>query len=121
MAKRRIPSRDQAISGIWPVLANADGHLEAADVLAAAGKHGYAVAHLVCALEEGEKARTLAKLALGEPMTEDEIRHGLYEHRNRHVGAMTKSWTAGGAVMNCPWTPRFEPPTTVPRSSYPAW
>jgi AbiV family abortive infection protein len=100
MAKRRLPSRDQCIAGIPVVLANAEEHLEAADVLAGAGKHGFAVAHLVYALEEGEKARTLGKVVLGEAMTEDQIRRGLYEHRDRHVGAMAKSWSSGGAVVD---------------------
>jgi hypothetical protein len=54
-AQHRIPRRDEAISGIKPVLTNADGHLKAADVLAAVGTHGYAAAHLVYAVEEAEK------------------------------------------------------------------
>ena len=100
MAKRRIPTREECISGIPLVLANAQNHLEAADILAQAGRYGFAVAHLVYALEESEKGRTLGKIALGEPMTDETIIRGLYEHRDRHVGAMAKSWSSGGAVMD---------------------
>ena len=100
MAKRRIPTREEALAGIRPVLANATAHRDAADALAATGQFGFAVAHLVYAIEESEKARTLAKIALGEPLTKDEIRRGLYEHKDRHLGAMAKSASSGGAVVD---------------------
>jgi AbiV family abortive infection protein len=100
VAKRRIPNRDECFAGILPVLANATAHRDAAEALAEAGQYGFAVAHLVYALEESEKARTLAKVAMGESLTEDEIRRGLYEHKDRHVGALAKSLSSGGAVMD---------------------
>jgi len=100
MAKRRIPTREECFAGILPVLANATAHRDAADVLAGRGQHGFAVAHLIYALEESEKARTLAKVAIGELLTEEAIRRGLYEHKDRHVGAMAKSWSSGGAVID---------------------
>ena len=100
MSKRQIPTREQCIVGIPHVLANATAHRDAADVLAAAGRHGFAVAHLIYALEESEKARTLAKVVLGENLTEDQIRRGLYEHKDRHIGAMAKSLSSGGAVID---------------------
>ena len=100
MAKRRIPTREEALVGIPQVLANATAHRDAADLLAAAGQFGFAVAHLVYAIEESEKGRTLAKIALGERLTQGEIRRGLYEHKDRHLGAMVKSASSGGAVVD---------------------
>jgi AbiV family abortive infection protein len=101
MARRRVPTRAESLAGILPVLANATAHRDAADVLAASGYYGFAMAHLVLlALEESEKARTLAKVAIGEALSEDAIRRGLYEHKDRHVGAMAKSWSSGGAIID---------------------
>ena len=68
------------------MLDNARAHLEAADTLAGAGKYGFAVAHLVYALEESEKGRTLAKVVLGDTLAEDELYRALYHHPERHVG-----------------------------------
>lgn len=45
MAKRRIPTRQECLTGIPLVLDNAEEHLRAADLLAGAGKYGFAVAH----------------------------------------------------------------------------
>ncbi len=56
MGKRRLPTREECISGIPLMLANARAHFEAADTLAATGKYGFAVAHLVYALEESDQA-----------------------------------------------------------------
>ncbi len=100
MTKRRLPNREEALAGVSPVLQNATAHRDAADALAAAGQHGFAVAHLVYALEESEKARTLAKLAMGVALSDEDIRRGLYEHKGRHVGAMAKSLSSGGAVID---------------------
>jgi AbiV family abortive infection protein len=100
MVKRRVPTREQALAGVLPVLQNADAHLGAADALATRGFIGFAVAHLVYAIEESEKARPLAKIALGESLTDAEIRSALYEHRERHLGALAKSLSAGGTVMD---------------------
>jgi AbiV family abortive infection protein len=100
VAKRRVPTRDECITGIPIVLANADQHLQAADQLASAGCYGFGVAHLIYAQEEAEKARALGKIALGGAMTEDEIRRVLYDHRARHIGALAKSRSSGGAVVD---------------------
>lgn len=99
MGKRRIPTREECITGIPIVLANAKAHLVGADTLAQGEQYGFAVAHLIYALEECEKARTLGKIALGVSMAEDEIKSGLYEHKERHVGAMVKSVSTGGALL----------------------
>jgi len=82
------------------MLDSARAHLEAADILASGGKYGFAVAHLVYALEESEKGRTLAKVVLGDALSDEEIYRALYHHAERHVGALMKSWSSGAAVMD---------------------
>lgn len=99
MRQRRLPTRDECVAGIPLVLENADGHVAAADALAASGHVGFATAHLILALEESEKARTLGKVAMGEPVSQAELRAAMYEYRPRHVGALGKSWTSGAIPL----------------------
>jgi AbiV family abortive infection protein len=101
--KRRLPTSDEARRGIPVVLANAEQHLAAADLLVDAtggGNVGFAAAHLVLAIEEAEKARTLGQIALGDELTEKEVRERLFNHPARHRGALTKSWSSGAAMMD---------------------
>jgi AbiV family abortive infection protein len=85
--------------GIPLALANGDEHLAAADVLAENAKFGFAVAHLVYALEESEKARTLGKVVIGADVPAAQLRAALHEHRARHAGAVGKSRTSGATAM----------------------
>jgi AbiV family abortive infection protein len=99
MPRGPLPSKDECRQGIPLALNNADEHFEAADLLASSGKIGFAVAHLVYALEESEKARTLGKVVIGDTLTEDELRSALHDHRARHVGAVGKSWTSAAVTL----------------------
>jgi len=96
---RRIPSRAECLDGIPIILDNAEAHLAAADVLVEAGHVGFAIAHLVLAIEESEKARTLDKVVLGDPVPEADLRAVLYQHPARHKGALGKSWTSGAISL----------------------
>lgn len=91
---RRLPTKDECRAGIPLALDNAELHLASADALAREGVWGFAVAHLIYAVEETEKARTLGKVALGVSLTDDELPDALYSHRVRHAGARNKSWTS---------------------------
>jgi AbiV family abortive infection protein len=94
-----LPSKEECRQGIALALNNADEHFGAADLLARGGRFGFAVAHLVYALEESEKARTLGKVVIGDILTEDELRSALRDHRARHIGAVGKSWTSGAVAL----------------------
>lgn len=93
--KRRLPTDEQALSGIPVALGSASKHLECADVLAERGFTGQARSLLILSIEESEKARTLGQIALGEPLTESEALARLYTHTPRYRGALRKSWSGG--------------------------
>jgi AbiV family abortive infection protein len=95
---RHIPSASVALAGIPIVLNSAKDHLDCAAVLAAHGQFGPARAHLILAIEEAEKARTLGQIVLKEPLTEAEIKSRLYSHSKRHIGALRKSWSQGPTI-----------------------
>jgi AbiV family abortive infection protein len=95
---RQIPSASIALAGIPIVLQSAQDHLECARILAAHGHFGTARSHLILAIEEAEKARTLGQIVLKEPLTEADIRSRLYSHSTRHVGALRKSWSQGPTI-----------------------
>src|SRR5215471_1495508 len=63
---RRLPKPHEAFDGVPLTLANAESHLRAADLLAGAAEYGYAVSHLILALEECDKARVLGMIWLNE-------------------------------------------------------
>src|SRR5262249_36322838 len=59
-------------------------------------EHGMAVAHLILAIEETDKARVLCMLWLDEgDLTEEEARARLFDHKTRNRAAFAKSWTSG--------------------------
>jgi AbiV family abortive infection protein len=90
-----VPNDGESLTGIPIALANAQAHLDCAGLLAAAGFAGPARSFLILSMEESEKARTLGQIALGEALTESEIRGRLYSHPPRHRGALRKSWSGG--------------------------
>ena len=96
--KQRIPNAEESLKGIPIALANARSHLECAALLAERGFAGPARSFLILSIEESEKARTLGQVALGEPLTESEIRARLYTHPPRYRGALRKSWSQGATM-----------------------
>lgn len=95
---QRIPNGEESLKGIPVALANAQAHLDCAALLAEKGFAGPARSLLILSIEESEKARTLGQIALGEPLTETEIRDRLYWHLPRYRGALRKSWSRGATA-----------------------
>jgi len=83
-------------------LENADRHIKAAEALAVAKLYGVAVAHLIYAIEEAEKARSLGQLWINSwqrrshgDATDAELRARIFDHSPRHRAAAAKSFAIG--------------------------
>ncbi len=96
--QREIPSADVALRGIPIVLKSSKAHPDCAAILAEHGHFGAARSHLILAIEESEKARTLGQIVLKDPLPEGTVRLRLYSHSERHIGALRKSWSQGATV-----------------------
>src|SRR2546425_399438 len=103
MARQRIlPTPQQARDGVPLALDNADRHLDAGRVLAVEQLHGPAVAHLIYAIEETEKARALGQIWVNSwqrrgngDATDHELRRRIFDHSARHKAAADKTWAIG--------------------------
>lgn len=100
--RRALPAAEEALEGIPLAIANADRHLDAARLLADGELYGPAAAHLVYAIEEAEKARSLGQVWLNswqrirpDRPTDDELRARIFDHPARHRAAANKSWASG--------------------------
>lgn len=118
-----ISFRDGARKGI----ANSRGHCRAADILAAAGLHGYAISHLVFAVEEAGKTHILTDLAMTtgffgpREMTAAEVRArlkprskraGLNSHTIKQRFAAIQSWSwPNGDVLGVLGAAKAIPPS----------
>jgi len=83
----RLPSATQAAKGAELALANSHRHLRCSTLLADSGEFGVATAHLVLAMEEAQKAYTLALVASGIAPNEVGLKDMLHRHDVRHRGA----------------------------------
>jgi len=103
MARPRIlPTPQQARDGMPLALDNADRHLDSARALAGKQLYGPAVAHLIYAIEETEKARALGQVWLNSwqrrghgDATDGELRKRIFDHSARHKAAADKTWAIG--------------------------
>ncbi|MEU8512627.1 AbiV family abortive infection protein [Kitasatospora sp. NPDC048722] len=89
MAKKRLPTQDEAAIGLKIAAANAREMLDSADLVAAGQLFGQAAALAVLAFEESVKSRTLAAVAVGGQhiaFTEDALSKIIYSgHKERHT------------------------------------
>src|SRR5439155_7474476 len=99
---RKLPTPEQARQGVPLALENADRHIEAARVLAAAQLHGQAIAHLIYSIEETEKARSFGQLWINSwqgrrhgDATDAELQGRIFDHSPRHAAAAAKSFAIG--------------------------
>jgi len=82
-------------------LDNADRHLDSAHALAGKQLYGPAVAHLIYAIEETEKARALGQIWLNSwqrrghgDASDGELRKRIFDHSARHKAGVAGQWSS---------------------------